>query len=58
MKYRDAKVLKANDLVCRSSDKTYWIVQTTEVFGQYKKVFIHCKNESNDKCSLYNNEIE
>lgn len=58
MKYRDAKTLKIGDIITRSVDKSIWTIQSIEIFGQYKKVFLHCINESNDKCSMYNVEIE
>jgi hypothetical protein len=58
MRYRDAKDLHNGDQVKRKSDGTYLIVSSTEVFGQYKKVYIHCVDEHNAKVSLYNDEVE
>ena len=58
MRYRDAKDLHNGDQVQRKSDKTYLVVQSTEVFGQYKKVYIHCVDEHNGRVSLYNDEVE
>jgi hypothetical protein len=58
MRYRDAKNLHNGDQVIRKSDKTPFIVQDIEVFGQYKKVYIHCVDEQNARVSFYNDEVE
>jgi hypothetical protein len=58
MRYRDAKNLHNGDQVVRKNDQVPFIVQTIEVFGQYKRVVIHCVNEHNVRASLYNDEVE
>ena len=58
MRYRDAKNLHNEDQVIRKSDKAVLVVSSTEVFGQYKKVYLHCVDEHNARVSLYNDEVE
>lgn len=58
MRYRDAKNLHNGDQVIRKTDKVPLIVSSTEVFGQYKKVHIHCVDEHNARVTLFNDEVE
>ena len=58
MRYSVAKKLINGDQVLRKSNKTFLIVQSSEVFGQYKKVYLHCIDASNARVSVYNDEIE
>lgn len=58
MKYRDAKDLHNGDQVIRKDDQVPLIVQEVQVFGQYKKVLMHCTTESNERVSIYNDEVE
>lgn len=58
MKYRDAKDLHNGDQVIRKDDKVSLIVQEVQVFGQYKKVILHCVTEHNARISIYNEEVE
>lgn len=58
MRYREAKNLQSGDQVLKKSDKAKLIVQSLEIFGQFKLVRIHCETMSGDKISLYNSEIE
>jgi hypothetical protein len=57
MKYRDARNLQAGDEVTRLSDKKILTVESTELYGQYKKVkIIYLEGEI--KFSLFNDEVE
>jgi hypothetical protein len=57
MKYRDAKNLQPGDEVTRLSDKKILTVESTELYGQYKKVKINCLFKDS-KISIFNDEIE
>lgn len=58
MKYRDAKLLHNGDQVIRKYDDIAFIVNSIEVFGQYKKVKINCIGENNSYETLYNDEVK
>lgn len=58
MRYRNAKNLHNGDQVIRKSDREPLLVQSVDVFGQYKKVLIHCVNVLNVRFSLSNDEVE
>jgi hypothetical protein len=58
MQYRYAKTLHKGDQVICKKDQVPYIVESTEVFGQYKTVLIHCVNEQNVYASFRNEEIE
>jgi len=58
MKYREAKDLQNGDQVIRKDDKVSLVVQEVQIFGQYKKVLLHCVTEHNARVSLYNEEVE
>lgn len=58
MKYRDAKKLQSGDEVIRKEDKVSLTVKEVHVFGQYKKVQLHCVTPSNASVTVYHDEIE
>jgi len=57
MKYRDAKNLQSGDEVVRKADSATLIVDSIELYGQFKKVKINCLLGDN-KTSIFNDEIE
>lgn len=57
MKYRDAKNLQAGDQVTRVSDSKTLVVESVELYGQYKTVKINC-TDGEVKSSLFNEEIK
>lgn len=56
MKYREARLLKENDIVHRKDDGAQLVVESIEAFGQYRKVKVHCLL-GEVKIVLYNEEI-
>jgi hypothetical protein len=68
MRYRDARLLQAGEMVIRKSDRMLLTVQSIEAYGQHKKVKINCILLANqDGCeyvagttivSLFNDEVE
>lgn len=58
MKYKLAKWLQTGDQVILKSDQSILTVKTAEVFGQYKKVLLHCVDHNNAPVSVYNDHIE
>lgn len=58
MKYRDAKKLQNGDEVIRKEDKVSLTVKEVNVFGQYKKVQLHCVTTSNAPVTVYHDEVE
>ena len=57
MKYRDAKNLQKGDQVIRKSDSASLTIDSTELYGQFKKVKIYYIEE-NVLNSIFNDEIE
>ncbi len=56
MKYRDARLLKPGDQVIRKNDNLPLVVDSVELYGQFKTVKINCLNEGTT-VSLFNEEV-
>lgn len=57
MRYRDARLLHNGDQVIRKSDKVPMMVESVELFGQYKKVKLNCLI-GDTLVVVYNDEVE
>jgi hypothetical protein len=58
MRYIYAKELHEGDQVKRKSDQVVFVVNSIELFGQYKKVKLNCVAENGMPETLFNDEIE
>jgi hypothetical protein len=57
MRYRDAKLLDAGDQVILKKDNTILIVNSIEIYGQFKTVKINVLDINGSLISLFNDQI-